>query len=74
MSQTLAHIAGRPIGPGQPPYVVAEMSGNHNGDIKRALDLITAAAEAGAELAKGQQARAKLEREAQVKARTVKSR
>ena len=52
MSQTLAHIAGRPIGPGHPPYVVAEMSGNHNGDIKRALDLITAAAEAGADAVK----------------------
>ena len=52
MSQTLAHIAGRPIGPGHPPYVVAEMSGNHNGDIKRALELITAAAEAGADAVK----------------------
>ena len=52
MSQTLAHIAGRPIGPGPPPYVVAEMSGNHNGDIKRALELITAAAEAGADAVK----------------------
>ena len=52
MRQTLAHIAGRPIGPGQPPYVVAEMSGNHNGDIRRALDLITAAAEAGADAVK----------------------
>jgi N-acetylneuraminate synthase len=52
MSQALAHIAGRPIGPGHPPYVVAEMSGNHNGDIQRALDLITAAAAAGADAVK----------------------
>lgn len=52
MSQTLAHIAGRPIGPEYPPYVVAEMSGNHNGDIDRALDLISAAAEAGADAVK----------------------
>ena len=52
MGQTLAHIAGRPIGPGHPPYVVAEMSGNHNGDLRRALDLITAAADAGADAVK----------------------
>lgn len=52
MSETLAHIDGRPIGPGHPPYVVAEMSGNHNGDIRRALDLISAAAGAGADAVK----------------------
>jgi N-acetylneuraminate synthase len=52
MSQALAHIDGRPIGPGHPPYVVAEMSGNHNGELGRALDLISAAAEAGADAVK----------------------
>lgn len=52
MSETLAYIDGRPIGPGHPPYVVAEMSGNHNGDIQRALDLISAAAGAGADAVK----------------------
>ena len=52
MSQALAHIDGRPIGPGQPPYVVAEMSGNHNGELGRALDLISAAADAGADAVK----------------------
>jgi pseudaminic acid synthase len=52
MSQALALIDGRPIGPGHPPYVVAEMSGNHNGELARALDLISAAAEAGADAVK----------------------
>ena len=45
-------IAGRQIGPGLPPYIVAEMSGNHNGDIGRALAIIEAAAEAGADAVK----------------------
>jgi N-acetylneuraminate synthase len=45
-------IAGRAIGPGQPPYLIAEMSGNHNGDIGRALALIEAAKAAGADAVK----------------------
>ena len=45
-------IAGRPIGPEHPPYVIAEMSGNHNGDIGRALALIDAAHAAGADAVK----------------------
>ncbi|ASW55279.1 pseudaminic acid synthase [Plantactinospora sp. KBS50] len=36
------------IGPGQRPYIVAELSGNHNGDLDRALALVDAVAEAGA--------------------------
>jgi N-acetylneuraminate synthase len=46
------NIAGRAIGPGHPPYVIAEMSGNHNGDIDRALHLIDAAHAAGADAVK----------------------
>lgn len=36
------------IGVGRRPYIVAEMSGNHNGSLDRALALVDAAADAGA--------------------------
>lgn len=45
-------IDGRTISSRHRPYVIAEMSGNHKGDIKRALRLIDAAAEAGADAVK----------------------
>lgn len=36
------------IGEGEDPFVIAEMSGNHNGDLQRALQIVDAAAAAGA--------------------------
>ena len=45
-------IAGRPIGPEHPPFIIAELSGNHNGELSRALALVDAAAEAGADAVK----------------------
>lgn len=41
-------IADRPIGRGHPPFVIAEMSGNHNQSLERALEIVEAAAATGA--------------------------
>jgi len=35
------------IGGNSPPFIVAEMSGNHNGSLSRVLKIVKAAAEAG---------------------------
>jgi len=51
-------IAGRKIGAGEPPYIVAEMSGNHNHELGRALRIIDAAKAAGADAVKLQTYRA----------------
>lgn len=41
-------ISHHQIGPGHKPFVIAEMSGNHNQSIERALQIVEAAARAGA--------------------------
>jgi len=41
-------IANRKIGKDYPPMIVAEMSGNHNQSLERALAIVEAAAQAGA--------------------------
>lgn len=45
-------IAGRAIGPDQPPYVIAEMSNNHLQDLDRAVALLEAAHRAGVDAVK----------------------
>ena len=46
------NISGRLIGKEQPPFIIAELSGNHNQSLDRALALIDAAADAGADAVK----------------------
>lgn len=41
-------IGSREVGASTPPYIIAEMSGNHDGDLGKAQDIVRMAAEAGA--------------------------
>lgn len=41
-------IANRLVGPTQPPFIIAEMSGNHGQSLEKAMALVDAAAAAGA--------------------------
>lgn len=50
----MMEIAGHKIGPEEPPYIIAEISANHNGDLDKALRLIEAAKVAGASACKFQ--------------------
>ena len=47
-SQIDITIAGKKVGLNHPPFVIAEMSGNHNQSIERALEIVDAAAKTGA--------------------------
>lgn len=51
MSNSIS-IASRPIGPDYEPYIICELSGNHNGSLDRALELLEAAAATGADAIK----------------------
>jgi len=46
------NISGRTIGLTQPPFVIAELSANHNGSLNRALETITVAKQCGADAVK----------------------
>src|SRR4051812_40127434 len=54
LSSELASISigSRRIGPNHPPFIIAEMSGNHNQSLSRALAIVDAAADAGADALK----------------------
>ncbi|MBF0127018.1 MAG: pseudaminic acid synthase [Magnetococcales bacterium] len=52
MNPPIMHIAGRAIGAGHPPYVIAELSGNHNGSLESAMQLLEAVKQAGADAVK----------------------
>ena len=46
------HIGNKTIGPGDPTYVIAELSGNHGGDLDTCVELLHAACDAGADAIK----------------------
>jgi len=45
-------VGNKTIGDNHPPFIIAEMSGNHNQSLDRALAIVDAAAEAGADALK----------------------
>jgi N-acetylneuraminate synthase len=48
----MINIGKRNIGAGAPPFIIAEMSGNHNQSLERALKIVDAAAKIGAHAVK----------------------
>ena len=52
MSQAEITIDGRKIGAAYPPYIICELSANHNGDLERALKMIDVAAATGTDAIK----------------------
>ncbi len=51
MSKTI-NLGAVPAGPQHPPVIVAEMSGNHDGSLDRALEIVRAVAASGAQMLK----------------------
>ena len=51
MNKTI-NIGNRKINENEPVFIVAELSGNHNGDFNRAIEIIHAAKESGADAVK----------------------
>lgn len=49
---SIISIEGRQIGPEHPPYIIAELSANHNGSLERALQTIDEAQRCGADAIK----------------------
>lgn len=47
-AQVAIQIGSHLVGPHEAPFIIAEMSGNHNGSLVRALELVEVAAQAGA--------------------------
>jgi len=52
MTRECIAIDGRRIGPGEPPFVIAEVSANHNGDLERAKEIISMAHQRGVDAVK----------------------
>lgn len=50
--ETEIKLGNRIVGRGQKPFIIAEMSGNHNQSLDRALEIVDAAAAAGADAIK----------------------
>lgn len=48
LEEAAIRVGAREIGAGHEPFIVAEMSGNHNHSLERALAIVDAAADAGA--------------------------
>jgi pseudaminic acid synthase len=48
LSVMIMKIANSDIGKNSPPFIIAEMSGNHNQSLERALEIVESAAKAGA--------------------------
>ena len=41
------NLGGRLVGPGEPPYVIAEIGSNHNGDMQLCRQMIDVAKQCG---------------------------